>query len=68
MDAFLAAAIVALNALKKFPAAFVMSSADVVAERLTIDSEVVILNFLLMPSYGDDGNHRYEKAHARSTT
>ena len=34
------------------------------AERTTIDSEVFILKYSVMPSHGDDGNHRHEKAFA----
>lgn len=29
-----------------------------------IDSEVFILKYSVMPSHGDDGNHRHEKAFA----
>jgi len=32
--------------------------------KLLIDSEVLILNYLMVPSYWDDGNHRHEKAFA----
>ena len=31
---------------------------------LIIDSEVFILKYSVMPSHGDDGNHRHEKAFA----
>ena len=31
---------------------------------LLIDSEVFILKYSVMPSHGDDGNHRHEKAFA----